>query len=294
MVITEEVRRAFQDAHSYLLSVFSFVGILIYSLRIIFTKDIETAAVNDKHELFVNPDFFLRLSVKQRIFVLAHEAYHLIFRDIIRAEGQGLEREEEWELWNIVADSVNNHMLVDALRLTATEIDGLKPVLLSNIRKALTDLGVQITEEELEKMCKEEIYNLFKKHGGVRKGLIDGGLLGGDISKGKAKHPVDGGVIIKGNSGIYKDPTGDKGKIINRIYSREYILEVAAEQWRNIFMAHYPEVWAVTKALDRILVYVDPKSDVGRIPSEVSVNIDGVEYKVPVQVVIAPNPRLLY
>jgi hypothetical protein len=77
-------------------------------------------------------------------------------------------------------------------------------------------------------------------------------------------------------------------------YNREYILELAAEQWRNIFMSYYPEVWAVSKGLDRILVYVDPKHDPSRIPNQVSVNIDGKEYKVPVQVVISPNPRLLY
>jgi hypothetical protein len=77
-------------------------------------------------------------------------------------------------------------------------------------------------------------------------------------------------------------------------YSKEYILEVATEQWRNILMSYYPEVWAVSKGLGKILVYVDPKHDASRIPNEVAVNIDGKEYKVPVQVVISPNPRLLY
>jgi predicted metal-dependent peptidase len=216
MVITEEVRKAFQDAHAYLLKTFSFAGLVIYNLKIIFTKNIETAAVNGRHELLVNPDFFTKYNVRQRAFILAHEAYHIIFRDILRAKGLGLTRSEEWELWNVVTDGVNNHALIDALKLIEHEKQKLAPIQLSDIHKALLGLGVLISMEELENMTKEEIYRLFLTKGGSIK---DGGVLSGDISEGKDKHPVDGDVIMEGDPGLYKDPTvaSDPNKAKDRI-----------------------------------------------------------------------------
>jgi predicted metal-dependent peptidase len=216
MVITEEVRKAFQDAHAYLLKTFSFAGLVIYNLKIIFTKDIETATVNDRHELLINPDFFLKYNVRQRAFLLAHEAYHIIFRDIIRGYGLGIQKKEEWELWNDVVDGVNNHSLIDILKLLPTEIKELDPILLSNIQEVLVKLGVRITMQDLENMTKEEIYRLFLTKGGSIKG---GGVLSGDIAEGKDKHPVDGDVIMEGDPGLYKDPTvaTDPNKVKDRI-----------------------------------------------------------------------------
>jgi predicted metal-dependent peptidase len=246
MVITEEVRKAFQDAHAYLLKTFSFAGLVIYNLKIIFTKNIETAAVNGRHELLVNPDFFLRFNVKERAFILAHEAYHIIFRDILRAKGLGLTRSEEWELWNVVADGVNNHALIDILKLLPTEINELDPVLLSKIQEILKKLGVQITMQDLENMTKEEIYRLFLTKGGSIK---DGGVLSGDISEGKDKHPVDGDVIMEGDPGLYKDPTvaSDPNKVKDRI---NRIVDIA-RKYHNMRAGKLPDY--LERLIDELL-----------------------------------------
>jgi predicted metal-dependent peptidase len=180
MVTLDEARSAFREAHAYLLKIFSFVALKIYNLNIIFTSNIDTAAVNDR-ELLINPEFFIKHSCRVRAFILAHEVYHIIFKDILRAKSRGLKTKEEWEVWNFVADGVNNNMLIkDGTWITADELKDLEPVTLNDIKEVLYLLGLSYEEQNLENMFKEEIYDLLKKAG--KKVPLKLGKLGKDIS----------------------------------------------------------------------------------------------------------------
>lgn len=103
----------------------TFISEILFSLEMIITKEIPTAGVNDKY-LAVNPDFFLKQSQDQRIGLLAHEAFHVALKHILR--GQGLCKiaddiemsEREQDLYNAAADYViNNFLLAEGFSLPA-------------------------------------------------------------------------------------------------------------------------------------------------------------------------------
>lgn len=81
--------------------------------RPIFDKSIETAAVSfDPIGEFVNfifnPDFWEKLNLEERKFVICHEALHVIFNHGIRTTSA-----KSRELANIALDLIVNHALVD-------------------------------------------------------------------------------------------------------------------------------------------------------------------------------------
>ena len=54
-----------------------FAVILLDLLTIVETDSVQTAATNAK-QLFVNPEFFKKLTLDERVFVLCHEVMHVI------------------------------------------------------------------------------------------------------------------------------------------------------------------------------------------------------------------------
>lgn len=84
-----------------------FLSTILFSLKFKWDETIPTACTNGL-ELRVNPDFFLSLPEKQRIFVLAHEAFHVVFMHMARVG------KRDFQLWNMAADYVINLMLKDA------------------------------------------------------------------------------------------------------------------------------------------------------------------------------------
>ena len=80
----------------------------------VFTTEIETAAVafnesSGKVDFLLNEKFFNNLGKQERLFVLCHEALHIIFSHINRALAQGLDA----KLSNIAQDIVINELLVN-------------------------------------------------------------------------------------------------------------------------------------------------------------------------------------
>ena len=65
-----------------------------------------TAAVNGKGEFFINEEFAAKLSVKGMMFVIAHEAMHIVLQTAGRMPPRGNPL-----LFNIAADAVINYML---------------------------------------------------------------------------------------------------------------------------------------------------------------------------------------
>lgn len=84
-----------------------FLTTILFSLRFSWDETVKTACTNGI-ELKINPIYFLSLDKEERIFLLAHECYHVAFQHMLRVENRN------FKLWNIATDYVINIMLVDA------------------------------------------------------------------------------------------------------------------------------------------------------------------------------------
>ena len=84
----------------------AFFTTVCFSLRLMWDETRRTAATNGT-KLFINPDFFMGLSVEERIFVLLHESMHVAFLHMQRLQ------ERNQQKWNVAADHVINLMLIE-------------------------------------------------------------------------------------------------------------------------------------------------------------------------------------
>ncbi|QPG06937.1 hypothetical protein IT774_07490 [Salinimonas marina] len=82
-----------------------FITTILFSLRFSWDDTIPTACTNGVH-LRVSPQFFMGLSKEERIFLLAHEAYHVAFQHMTRVG------DRNFRLWNIATDYVINDTLI--------------------------------------------------------------------------------------------------------------------------------------------------------------------------------------
>lgn len=81
-----------------------FLATLLFSLKLHWTDEIPTACT-DGINLYLNPDFYLKCSPKVRISVLAHEAWHVAYKDMLRVGTK------DPELWNVACDHYINHLI---------------------------------------------------------------------------------------------------------------------------------------------------------------------------------------
>jgi hypothetical protein len=81
-----------------------FLGSLLLFAETIFTNKISTAATNGQ-QIFINPQFFERLTLDQQEAILLHEVLHAALLHVSRGRGRHAER------WNIAADIVVNGVL---------------------------------------------------------------------------------------------------------------------------------------------------------------------------------------
>ena len=84
-----------------------FISTVLFNLKFSWDNSIPTACTNGA-ELKVNEDFFMALEPKERIGLLAHEAWHVAFDHMARMENKDHTR------FNKAADHVINLMLLDA------------------------------------------------------------------------------------------------------------------------------------------------------------------------------------
>ena len=84
-----------------------FLSTILFSLNQIWDSGTKTASTNGA-DLKINPDFFATLDPKERIFLLAHESWHVAFQHMSRGKNY------EHERYNKAADYVINLMLVKA------------------------------------------------------------------------------------------------------------------------------------------------------------------------------------
>lgn len=91
-------------ARSHLLLDNPFFGIQAMALDLKEKASVGTAATNGK-QLFYNKEFIFSLSHKERIFLLAHEVFHVTLGHHIRRNGRDI------ETWNKAADYAVNQIL---------------------------------------------------------------------------------------------------------------------------------------------------------------------------------------
>lgn len=84
-----------------------FITTVLFKLKHIWTNKTPTARVTHKN-LYVNPDFFMKLKPEERIGLLAHEPWHIALMHLTRGEGKNHKK------YNMAADYVINNMLLAA------------------------------------------------------------------------------------------------------------------------------------------------------------------------------------
>lgn len=86
-----------------------FISTILFSLKFSWDDTIPTACTNGL-DLRINPDFFLGLDKEERVFLLAHEAWHVAFQHMLR---MSKEKEDNFDVWNQATDHYINIMLID-------------------------------------------------------------------------------------------------------------------------------------------------------------------------------------
>ena len=104
----DELQRKVGKAKSLLILDHPFFGTACSKRPIIYTHDIPTAAMSGTGQMYMNPDWCAPLTVRQLMFLLAHEALHYMLCHALRLGHR------DPQAWNIAADKVINDTLIDA------------------------------------------------------------------------------------------------------------------------------------------------------------------------------------
>lgn len=95
----QRAKIALQDDHP-------FFGTINTYQTVIITTDVDTMAVDNDYNIYINPNFTLDILDEQEVVgVLAHEAYHIANRTFERKGSR------DHELWNIATDCIMNRDL---------------------------------------------------------------------------------------------------------------------------------------------------------------------------------------
>jgi len=82
----EERSDAIADTMSRMMTLFPFFGSYFYGeMKLVETTDLETAAT-DGETVWVNPEYFAKLSLDERVFGVCHEILHAIMFHLPRAK----------------------------------------------------------------------------------------------------------------------------------------------------------------------------------------------------------------
>ena len=104
----DEVQRKVSKAKSLLILDHPFFGCSVSRRPIIFTDTVPTAAMSGTGQMYINPEFAEPLTVRQLMFLLAHEGMHYMLSHSLRRGHR------DAKAWNIAADKVINDTLIDA------------------------------------------------------------------------------------------------------------------------------------------------------------------------------------
>jgi predicted metal-dependent peptidase len=83
-----------------------FIGAVLIRLNLVPVVDFRCpTAATDGQNIFVDPDFYLKMSPGERRFLLAHEVWHIVYLHFLRGKGR------ERDIFNMAADMEINFML---------------------------------------------------------------------------------------------------------------------------------------------------------------------------------------
>jgi len=174
---------------------FPFVVIPLSYARIVATEIIETAGVDERGTLAINPSWWSSLKIEAKRFIAVHECLHTVLCHPFRMKGF------DRDAYNFVADGKVNHGITNA-RVSGIDYDYGDIVTLNTLA---TVTGLRV--EDLEKMSTEEIVRVLEKYGGKngspiepKKSCSDGEDrgIGDDLIPGT----VEGEVIQEGDRSV--------------------------------------------------------------------------------------------
>lgn len=104
----ETAEQALQKAKVHLMTRTdsAFFTTVCFSLKLVWDDSCSTAATDGKR-IFINTDFFMKLTNEERIFLMLHETMHVAFLHMQRLNDRDRQK------WNIAADHVINLMLLE-------------------------------------------------------------------------------------------------------------------------------------------------------------------------------------
>jgi predicted metal-dependent peptidase len=108
VVSSADVERKVAKAKSLLILDHPFFGTTVTKRPIIYTDAVPTAAMSATGQMYINPAFAEPLTVRQLMFLLAHEAMHYMLAHSLRR------KHRDARAWNVAADKVINDTLIDA------------------------------------------------------------------------------------------------------------------------------------------------------------------------------------
>jgi predicted metal-dependent peptidase len=186
----DKIRADYDKLKSALVAAAPFVNSILSRARVIISTSVPTAALTEHGVIVINPEFWASLSWGGKAFVLGHEAMHGAFRDLKRIG----KRDEK--AWNIVCDAVNNEMQKDLMKMPS-DIEGFAVT--------LSDLGLKVDLNELEKMSKEEVYRLLEQQPQQQGGGGQGSEGGLEVARDLKAGSGEGEVLQEGDPQIYDE-----------------------------------------------------------------------------------------
>jgi len=204
----EELKNDISDIQAVLAVEFPFIASLGSRCRIIATNKIQTyAGVSKENYMLVNPELWEKLSLKDRVYVFAHEVCHIAFQHHDRIGGRNP------KIWNYATDAVINDILDEVL---SRDIRGI----------TLYDIAtlLHIDLDDLKKASAEEIYDKLAKSGDGRGGGFGGEGGSGDLTNTDA--PSDGTIIQEGDDEINNATNGEtKEKLWAEALAQAYSMQ---------------------------------------------------------------------
>lgn len=104
----EEFDLRLVQARVKLMNEFPYYGIMLSKLKVCPTYDLDTMAVDQHGNIYINPKFTMSMTLGETMGVLAHEVSHILTHSFPRQQGR-----TNFEAWNIATDFMMNLDLID-------------------------------------------------------------------------------------------------------------------------------------------------------------------------------------
>jgi len=132
-------------------------GVMLTKLKTVPTFDIPTMAVDDFGNIYMNPEFTLKITEDQTMGVLAHECMHIMTLSFFRQKS----RDGQW--WNIATDFIMNMDLVE-MNMSLPEGGCIPEKRGDSFFAVIPGAGGNpVLEVDITNMNAEQLYHEFEK-----------------------------------------------------------------------------------------------------------------------------------